>query len=217
MLVNERSAVRGFRRCKFECTAYPDFGRFSKLCERLSAGADECTLRFAHSHKAHKGPQGPHMGPWGPKGPMPPRGHFWALWGPKGPSGGTGDSGEAPGAPRRLREHFWKNPDFGLPAPPGLRGGSGLAAAFSGLAAAPRGLPASSSRHSRRRTRRILRHGRILRGLAADFERPGGGGGGDNKGWGPPPGLWRPPPGHPGPWAWPGLAGPAGAKAPAGA
>ena len=46
-----------------------------------------------------------------------------APWGPMGPQGGTGrpqeakgDSGEAPGAPRRLPGHFWKNPDFGLPA-----------------------------------------------------------------------------------------------------
>ena len=77
------------------------------------------------------------MGPWGPKGPMPPRGHFWALWGPKGPSGGTGGlRGEAPGAPRRLPGHFWKNPDFGLPA-------AGLAPAPSGLAAAPSGLAAA--------------------------------------------------------------------------
>ena len=115
---------------------------------------DKCTMRFAQVPQRSGGP-------WGPQGPHEaPRGIFGPFGAPRAPPGAPGDSGGAPGAPQRLPGHFWKNPDFGLPAAPGLRGGSGLAAAPSGLAA-------SSSRHSRRRTPQNLRHGRILRGLAA--------------------------------------------------
>ena len=47
---------------------------------------------------------------------MRPPGPFWAFGAPRAPPEAPGDSGEAPGAPRRLREHFWDTPDFGLPA-----------------------------------------------------------------------------------------------------
>ena len=66
------------------------------------------------------GPQGPHMGPMGPRGPHEAPG---ALLGPLGPQGPKRRAPEASGA------------IFGL------RGGPGLAAAPSGLAAAPGGGP----------------------------------------------------------------------------
>ena len=129
---------------------------------------DKSTMRFAQVPQRSGGP-------WGPQGPHEPPRAFLGPLGPQGPlQGHRGTPGEPPEPPRGSGSIFGKTRIWTSRRPPGLRGGSGLAAAFSGLAAAPRGLAASSSGHSRRRPRRILRHGRILRGLAADFERPGG-------------------------------------------
>ena len=111
----------------------------------MAAAALSSSPQATVAHSASRSPTAQRGPTWGPKGwahgapraPCPPGGFFGPFGAPRAPSGAPGDSGGAPGAPRRLRGHFWEKTDFGLPAAPGLRGGGGLAAAPSGLAAAP--------------------------------------------------------------------------------
>ena len=89
-----------------------NFAKELKPCVQQQQTATEQEYNALRaSPAAQRGPT------WGPQGPHePPRGIFGPFGAPRAPPGAPGDSGEAPGAPRRLREHFWKNPDFGLPA-----------------------------------------------------------------------------------------------------